>query len=129
MPDGLLGLLASIVGLAGMAGFVLAYLNATRTKATIELYRTDNEALRGRVLTLEEDKGSLERRIQEHEVKIGSQAQTIAVLSDQVTGASAVNQLERTMIAQHTSVLEGLDKVVEAIGVFTELVRREVRGE
>lgn len=129
MPAGLIGVVATVLGLAGMAGFVLAYLNASRTKATIELYRTDNDALRGRVQTLEENKQRLEATLKEHEIKIGTQARTIAVLSDQVTGASAVAQLERTIIAQHTSVLEGLDRVVEAIGVFTDLVRQEVRDQ
>ena len=90
--------------IAGAAG-VIGYFRANLSKATIDLYKTDNEALRLRIETLEQ-------MHVEDQAKIKSLEESHQNLIQIVTQAEAIKQLR----AQVDQVAQTTYRIAEKVG-------------
>lgn len=97
---------AAVLGLAGLAGAAVAWGRVNLAKTTLDLYKADNDALRGRIETLESEKVQLQHGNAECAGKIATLESANRVLADQVTGASAVAKLTDTIGSQHREVVD-----------------------
>lgn len=116
---------ATVLGLAGLAGAAIAWGRVQLAKTTLDLYKADNEALRSRIDTLEGEKVELQHGVAEASGKIATLESANKVLADQVTGASAVAKLGETIGSQHRQVVD----MIRLLGV--ELTKRggDTRGD
>lgn len=93
---------AGLLGIAGLVGTALAVLITGRTKGTIQVLKDDNEALNGRVKTLETTEQECQKRL------TAIEAQN-AALTEVVTSAAKVDALSELVHVHHAEVLRRLD--------------------
>lgn len=113
---------ATVLGLAGLAGAALAWGRVNLAKTTLDLYKSDNEALRSRIETLEAEKVTGQHDLAECKGRVATLESANRVLADQVTGASAVAKLGDTITAHHREVVD----LLRLLGV--ELKKRDGDG-
>lgn len=113
---------ATVLGIAGLAGAALAWGRVNLAKTTLDLYKSDNEALRSRIETLEAEKVTSQHEVAECKGKIASLEAANRVLADQVTGASAVAKLTDLITSHHREAMD----LLRLFGV--ELKKREGDG-
>lgn len=89
MPDAL-QVIAGIIAIVSMVAGVVGYFKANVSKATIELYKEDNTALRLRIDTLEKTADQNAERIRVLEAARNT-------LLDVVTQAQAIAELHRVI--------------------------------
>lgn len=109
---------ATIIGLAGLAGAAIAWGRVNLAKTTLDLYKADNEALHSRIDTLEAEKVTLQHDVAESAGKLATLESANRVLADQVTGASAVAKLTEVLGGQHRELVD----MIRLLGV--ELTKR-----
>lgn len=124
--SGWVAIVMAAIGFAGFAGFVLAYLRATTIKNTIEVYKADNDALRGRVETLEGEVKEQQAHANKCEAELQAQRQVNQVLSDQVTGRAAIEELRNLLEAKFSDLIEGQDHMAEALGGLVQDLRKQL---
>lgn len=100
--SGAVSLVAGVLGIAGLIGTALAVLITGRTKGTIQVLKDDNEALNGRVKTLETTEQACQKRL------TAIEAQN-AALTEVVTSAAKVDALADLVNVHHTEVLRRLE--------------------
>ena len=103
----ILNSLGVIFGLTGIAGALIAYLQANRQKTTVEILQTDNEVLRNRVSTLEDTEERCQQRLTHLETmnKALTETVTSAAKVDDLTSKVTVNQKE---LLDHLAILKGM---------------------
>ena len=107
----IVGAVATVLGLAALAGGVLAFVRVNIARGTLELYRQDNEALRGRVDTLEDELITERAKGTESAGRIVALERERDVLRDLATGHSAVDALGEIVLRNHREVLEHLERI------------------
>ena len=98
---GFLGVIVSLLGIGGALGGLAGVFAERRSKVIRDNLRETVEALQIRLDTQETDFEICKKRLQATE-------NTIAVLSNQVTGVEAVSQLAKVLDRRHAEILEGL---------------------
>jgi Tfp pilus assembly protein PilN len=109
-----LSVVGVIFGLLGLIGGAVAYLAAMRQRTTIAVLETDNKARGERMETLERAEAECKVRLAAAEVKV-------QVLTDTVTQAHAVAELQ-AKVDRVIDVATALDAKVE--GHFSEVLAR-----
>lgn len=107
----IVGVIGGLLGLAGTAGAVLVYLKMSMAKTTIELYRADNDALRSRVDTIEDERDGFSSKLHEAEGRIVALEEERAILRDLATGHSAIETLGELVMRNHTETMGLLRKI------------------
>ena len=100
----ILSVAGAVLGLAVLLGGVIAVLFSQLRRNTTAIVREENEDLRNRLRTVE----MLEETCKE---RLASQEATTQVLSDMVTGASAVSELGALVGSNHEDVIRRLDTI------------------
>ncbi len=100
--QGLVSLVAGVLGIAGLVGTALAVLISARSRGTIEVLEKDNAALRGRMDTLESIETECQARLSALEA--ANQA-----LTETVTQAAKVDALGLTLTGYHEDVIRRLE--------------------
>lgn len=95
-----IGLLLTLFALAALAGGLAAFLRASQ-KATLETYKEDNEALRGRVKTLEDERAQQRIEMDEVKAKVSKLIERNAVLEEIVPGTVAIEHLAGVLKGYH----------------------------
>lgn len=98
-----LSLIVTIFAVAGGLGGAIGILTASRQKSTVETLAKDNDALRGRVQTLESTE-------QECQKRLGHLEAANRMLTETVTSAAKVDALATVVAANHselTTLLRG----------------------
>lgn len=108
------------LGIIALVAAAILVARSTLTRSTIDLYRQDNEALRGRIATLEDEKDAARDRIATLEGKVAAQASEMTTLRDLATGATAITALDAKADAHHHEVMEGFDKLAQLVTARTE---------
>ena len=108
-----LGVIGGLLGVAGAAAAVLVYFRMAMAKTTIELYRSDNEALRGRVETIESERDDSRAQVHELRGKVAALIEERTVLRDLATGHSAVDALGEVVAAHHQEAMGLLRKLTD----------------
>lgn len=98
----------AVAGLALLLGGGFAFLRSGYAKRTRELWQEEAEALGKRLETVEAEKAALTAKIAELET-------TLRVLSNQVTGKTAVDELGRQLAEQNALVLEAMNAHVDEL--------------
>jgi hypothetical protein len=131
-----LGVVATAVGIAGVVGFILAVVRVNVSKTTTDLYRQDNDALRARMKTMEEDGKIKDTKLTTAEAALVEKGKEVVMLRDMVSGTTAINRLADNM-AGHFAITEALlkhavgDDVFNAAKVERDAARnreRDLRG-
>ena len=107
----IIGTVATVVGLVAAGGGALAFLRVNMARGTLELYRQDNDALRGRVDTLEEELVVERAKGTESAGRLVALERERDVLRDLATGHSAVDALGEIVLRNHRELLERLDSL------------------
>lgn len=124
-----LGVLGVIVGTAAALGLAWGVFraNAKRTSSDLaeqasRLWQQTNEALEGRLKFVELENSELK-------VKVRILEEKNLVLSDQVTGTSAVHKLSEAMVAQfteqsrqHTEIMQSINDILRLVGSKREVI-------
>lgn len=111
------GLTVTGIVLAVLAGLALAvgYFRANLGKSTIDLYRQDNDALRARVKTQDEDLLAKDKRIAELEAQVKEKDQQIAHIRDIATGTTAIDALRVVEEREHRALLDAFNTLQRAV--------------
>lgn len=104
---GVLSITLGLFGAAAIIGGVIAVLRVNVQKTTVELYRQDNDALRARMKTQEEDIVLKDKELASAKGALAEKDRENAVLRDMVTGTSAIDRLADN-IAGHFAITEAL---------------------
>lgn len=102
----ILAIIGGLLGAAGVIGASVAVLRARLLTTTIEVYRQDNEALRGRVTTLLESHDECLRAAVISDARITALEKERTMLRDLVTGASAIEGLREQIMTYHRELLQ-----------------------
>lgn len=100
----IIGFISAVLGLAALVGAAIAVLFSQLRKNTTQIVREENEDLRKRLVTVE----SAEEQCKD---RLAKQEATTQVLSDMVTGASAVSDLAAVVTANHAEILKRLEAI------------------
>lgn len=100
--QGLVSLVAGVLGIAGLIGTALAVLISARSRGTIEVLEKDNSALRARMDTLEEIEDECQKRLDHLE-------QVNRTLTETVTSAAKVDALGITLTGYHQDLIRRLE--------------------
>lgn len=92
------GLILSGIGLLSTLTIAFIVLKSTLTKTTSDLWKQEAEALGARLKTVEDSEHLCQKRLEAVEA-------ANKVLSDQVTGATAIARLEAKMDKYHTDMV------------------------
>lgn len=95
---------AAVLGLAVLLGAVIAVLFSQLRRNTTALVREENEDLRKRLDTVIVAE-------KECSVRLAKQEATTKILSDLVTGTTAVKELSMIVTANHEAIVTRLDKM------------------
>lgn len=104
--NGSLSVVASVLGLAMLLGGAVAVLFSQLRRNTTQIVREENQDLRDRLRTVEQLEEECKERLTKAET-------TIQVVSDMVTGASAVAELATLVAFNHDEMLRRLDRLDE----------------
>lgn len=113
-----IGLIGGFFGILTVVAAAIAVVRANLATVTIATYKADNDALRGRVATLEDEVKAKTSELADCTGRVAALEKERDYLTRIVTGRAAIEKLEETIVAQHADMLEGLDKVVEAMAVI-----------
>lgn len=108
----LLGAVATVVGLAGVLAFVLAYVRGKHAADTIKLLRDEVDALGLRLRTVEQDLAAERGKVAELET-------VRKVLVDQVTGATAIAGLS-AQLGEHIRWSQEIVRRIEVAAARAE---------
>lgn len=111
--ESLIAVIGGLFGIVGLLGSAIAILRANIVKGTLELYRENDNALRGRIDTLESERTELEKQVSRQGGEIAGLKEERGVLRDLATGASAVAELGEIITAHHGEVVSLLTKLTE----------------
>lgn len=103
-----LGVVATIFGIAGLLGGCLAYLNTQRIKATITILQEENAALTGRGNRLEKELDTATARIELLE-------QEAEVLRRVATGQAAAEIIGEHLDRTHAESMEAHGRTLSAV--------------
>jgi len=107
-------LITILLGMVGALGFLAtgyAVIRTNLTSQTIRNLELNNAALQERIQLIEDSSERLKLENLELRTQNTKQAQEIAWLTNQVTGASAIATLESVVTAHHTEVTQRLDDI------------------
>lgn len=109
----MIAIVGGLFGIVGLLGSAIAILRANIVKGTLELYRENDNALRGRIDTLEAERAELEKQVSRQGGEITALKEERTVLRDLATGASAVAELSEIVSGHHQEVVSLLTKLTE----------------
>lgn len=102
-----LSITLGLFGAAAIIGGVIAVLRVNVQKTTVELYKQDNDALRARLKTEEEERARKDKELAAAQAAMTEKERENVVLRDMVTGTSAIDRLADNM-AGHFAITEAL---------------------
>lgn len=108
-PGQALGVVIAVLGIAGLVAAAYAVIRTNASQATIRTLKDDNDALRGRVETLEKSDGECKKQL-EH-----VQAQN-KLLNELVTGAPAIAEVKGAVETMSRDMQLGFDLLAQAVG-------------
>ena len=111
----IVGIVGGIIGLLGGGAAAWVYFREGVTKATVEVYREDNTALRGRVETLEGERNELKNQVADLRGTVSALQEERAILRDLATGHSAVDALGEIILHQHNEQMTMLKSIHGAL--------------
>lgn len=128
MFEGALGTLLAVLGVTAAVAFVIAYLAASVRQVKNNTLRATNADLLQRVEVLETAKAALE-------LQVANQQAQIDALRDLATGTPLLSEMRKDFMdflerheahaaERYQFLIEGQDKVAEAIGHFAKEVSR-----
>lgn len=117
--NGALGIVVAVFTIALTAGGLAAFFRNMQ-KATLETYKEDNEALRHRVGTLEDQHRDDHARIGQLEKQVETLTRDNELLRTIVPGTEAIAALSDLVVKQHEQVMAGM-KVIG--GALTDIAQ------
>lgn len=100
-----------VLGAIVAVALTVAYFRASLGKGTIEVYRQDNEALRGRVQTQDADLADKDKTIAELNAKLVEKDTQIKHITDIATGAVVWEEFRRMEEDEHKKINEFMGKI------------------
>lgn len=119
-------MVGGVIGIAAIIGVVLAVIRVNLTRTTLDLYKADNDALRGRVDTLEAGEVQYKAKIASMEAEVIGLKEERAHLRDLVTGASKIDELGVVLAGYHSAMLEALTGQSAAITSLAKAMGRRI---
>jgi predicted phosphoribosyltransferase len=127
-----LGATLTVVGITiavtAAVAFIVVYFRANLGKSTIDLYRQDNDALRARVKTQDEDLAAKDKAIAERDTKLAEKDAQIRHITDIATGATAITALRTVEEREHKSLLDAFNLLQRTLTSLVQEMRHQRGG-